>query len=466
MTNFSIIQKSQLEGATRLDAEYYQPEYFIDFSKGNWKPIGNVLEKIQYGLSLAMNDDRIGYPMFKMNDINDAFLFDDDVRYADVSKSELLAFALKKNDVLFNRVNSEEFVGRTGILKNDIKSVFASYLIRLQPKEPVLLPDYLNIFLNSKFGLRQIKKYARRAVNQANVNAEELKQFRIAILPVPFQKEIEKLSNESWREMQKSKQLYQQAEELLLEKLELKDFESDKSLFSIVNLSEVENAERMDAEYFQPKYKIIEDRVAKHNVHKLGDLVSMKKGIEVGAEEYQEPSDAEASAGKGRKIFIRVSSMTKFGIVESDQKYLSDKLYESLKKDFEPKKGEILLTKDATPGIAYVLKEDIQGIISGGTLRLKLKNMEIESEYLVLCLNSIIGQMQAERDAGGSVIAHWKPEQIKNVLIPILSKETQQKIAELVQKSHEARKKSKELLEEAKRKVEEMIEKGGVENAK
>ncbi len=230
--------------------------------------------------------------------------------------------------------------------------------------------------------------------------------------------------------------------------------------FSIIQKSQLEGAMRIDAEYYQPKYAIIEEKIKKHNAHKLGDLVSLKKGIEVGAEEYQEPSFAEALAGEGRKIFIRVSSMTKFGIIESDQKYLSDKLYESLKENFEPKRGEILLTKDATLGVACVLKENIQGIISGGTLRLKLKDAEVEAEYLALCLNSIIGQMQAERDAGGSIIAHWKPEQIKNVLVPILSKEIQQKISDLVRKSHEARKKSKELLEEAKRKVEEIIEKG------
>ncbi|PIW35130.1 MAG: hypothetical protein COW25_00975 [Candidatus Nealsonbacteria bacterium CG15_BIG_FIL_POST_REV_8_21_14_020_37_12] len=97
------------------------------------------------------------------------------------------------------------------------------------------------------------------------------------------------------------------------------------------------------------------------------------------------------------------------------------------------------------------------GIIAGGILRLKVKN-DINSEYLTLCINSIIGRMQAERDSGGSVIAHWKPEQIKNILIPILPKQTQQKIADLVQKSHEARKKAKELLEEAKQKVEELME--------
>jgi restriction endonuclease S subunit len=67
--------------------------------------------------------------------------------------------------------------------------------------------------------------------------------------------------------------------------------------------------------------------------------------------------------------------------------------------------------------------------------------------------------MQVERDGGGSVILHWKPEQVKRLKIPILSLSTQQKIAVLVQKSHEARKKAKELLEVAKRAVEIAIEK-------
>lgn len=69
--------------------------------------------------------------------------------------------------------------------------------------------------------------------------------------------------------------------------------------------------------------------------------------------------------------------------------------------------------------------------------------------------------MQIERDsAGESIINHWKSEQLKNLLIPILPKSTQQKISDLVKKSHLARQKSKELLDEAKQKVEELIEKG------
>lgn len=90
--------------------------------------------------------------------------------------------------------------------------------------------------------------------------------------------------------------------------------------------------------------------------------------------------------------------------------------------------------------------------------RFYIRCLKRGAEYLALCINSIVGQMQIERDAGGSIIAHWKPEQIKRLQIPILPIPIQQKIAELVRQSHESRKKAKELLEQAKRRVDDMIE--------
>jgi len=77
---------------------------------------------------------------------------------------------------------------------------------------------------------------------------------------------------------------------------------------------------------------------------------------------------------------------------------------------------------------------------------------------LAFCVNSIIGKLQIERDGGGSVIAHWKPEQIRRLQIPVLSRPIQQKIGTLVQHSFDARMKGLELLEDAKKKVEELIE--------
>lgn len=220
-------------------------------------------------------------------------------------------------------------------------------------------------------------------------------------------------------------------------------------VYFIIQKSQFESTLRMDAEYFQPKYAKIIEKIKKYNIKPLGELASMKKGFEPGGDEYQDEG----------KLFIRVSSVSKHGLIGKDQKYISDELYQELKNNFQPKIGEILLTKDANPGIAYVLKESIEGIVASGIMRLK-PDKEIESEYLALCINSIIGQMQIERDAGGSIIVHWKPEQIKKLQIPILSKPVQQKITDLVHQSHEARNKARQMLKEANLKVDEAINKG------
>lgn len=452
MATYSIIKKSQLEGARRLDAEYYQLEYLElekKFNSLKTKTINEISESVisfgAYSLTSYIEWQQSGVPYINVGDIHDGYIDLDNVKYISKKVDEILKKSRVSNgQVLLTMAGT---IGNAAVVNNLERSANANQAIAKIKLLDNFSPYYLAAFLNSRYGLLQTQREIVSSV-QANIFLGTIKQFRVPIFDNKTTENISKTYKEFLQELENSKLLYSQAENLLLEELGLKNFESENSLFSIVNLSDVKNANRIDAEYFQEKYEKLVKKIKQNNAKKLRDLVSMKKGIEVGAEEYQEEG----------KIFIRVSSMTKFGIIESGQKYLSDKLYKSLKDDFEPKKGEILLTKDATPGISYVLKEDIQGIISGGTLRLKLKNAEIENEYLSLYLNSVMGQMQAERDAGGSVIAHWKPEQIKNILIPILPKSTQQKIADLVRKSHEARKKAKELLEEAKEKVEKIIE--------
>lgn len=456
MTTFSIIKKSQLEGVVRIDPEYYQPEYLEmeeKIKKFENYLLKDIIEKFSSGKNLKQASySSKGVKFIRTQNIRPILM--DKVGLSCLSEAENIYPKLEEGDLLFVRVG--EGVGNSSIVTPEFKgSTFSDNVIRAKIKK--INPYFISIFLNSKFGVLYWDRVSKGTARSL-VSSEEIFLIRIPFISEEFNDYCKKNIIEASLLLIESEKIYQQAENFLFEKLGLTNYEKLESLSAIVNLSEVESSRRIDAEYFQLKYKVILEKIRENNARKLGDLVSIKKGIEVGAEEYQEPSDAEAMAGEGRKIFIRVSSMTKFGIVESDQKYLSEKLYEKMKKDFEPKKGEVLLTKDATPGIAYVLKHDIQGIISGGTLRLKLKDNEVEDEYLALCLNSFIGQMQAERDAGGSVIAHWKPEQIKNVLVPILPKETQEKISDLVKKSFEARQKSKELLEEAKRKVEEMIE--------
>jgi type I restriction enzyme S subunit len=97
-------------------------------------------------------------------------------------------------------------------------------------------------------------------------------------------------------------------------------------------------------------------------------------------------------------------------------------------------------------------------IPSGGILRLKSKTNKINNEYLTLVLNSLLVKEQINRDVGGSIILHWRPDQVKETIIPILAEKKQTEIQTKVIESLSLRKQSKHLLECAKRAVEIAIE--------
>jgi type I restriction enzyme S subunit len=127
----------------------------------------------------------------------------------------------------------------------------------------------------------------------------------------------------------------------------------------------------------------------------------------------------------------------------------------------KPKKETILFSKDGSVGTAYMLRNDAEFITSGAILHLKVKDiMQIIPEYLNLALNSKLVQMQAVRDAGGSIILNWRVGEIENVVVSKIEYTKQQEIAELVEESFLLKKQSEQLLETAKRAVEIAIEEG------
>jgi len=476
---YSIIQKSQLEGAKRLDAEYYQPEYLAiknNLISFGCKSFGDFLGLLyRYPTFYNLQYYKQGVLILKGEDMTlDGFVQNqsqDFISQEDAKKFPMTI--LNEGDIIFS---VRGLVGKVSIIDEKYRgSIISANLIRAKIID--FSPYALWVFLNSKYGVSQISR-VKMITAQETIVADDIKGILIPKISRSQQSEIEEIAKRSLAIFRETEILYSQAENLLLKELKIDSTSVDDEIGFVVNLSEIKENNRCDAEYFQPKYKKISEHIKKNcGGMALGELVMIKKGIEPGAEEYLMSSDAASFAqcyGRPKedmeeemgKQFIRVSSLSKFGINDNNQKYLSEELYQKLKDNFEPEKGEILLTKDASPGIAYVLKENIEGIVAGGILRLKLKSpstgsghkIEVEDEYLALCINSIVGQVQAERDAGGSVIAHWRPEQVKNILIPILPKLIQQKISGLIRRSHESRKKAKELLEEAKTRVEKLIE--------
>ncbi len=255
--------------------------------------------------------------------------------------------------------------------------------------------------------------------------------------------------NETFRFLiQQSIYYYRLAEWLLLQELFSQHWATLKTAtYSIKSFSDFQQTGRLDAEYYQPKYDALRQKLSVHECRTLGDLVSIRKSVEPGSEAYKDDGIP----------FVRVSDVTKFGIEETSI-FLSpnDFNLDSLK----PKKNTILLSKDGSIGIAYKVEKNLDVITSGALLHLNIINEICLPDYLTLVLNSVVVKLQSERDSSGAIIQHWKQSDIQKVIIPILPLSVQKKIASLVQKSFSLKAQSNALLQNAKRAVEEKIEAG------
>ena len=159
------------------------------------KKLGTLLSEIQYGISESLEE--VGdVPVLRMNNLQNGRLDINDLKYYSPKNNELEKFILDKGDVLFNRTNSYELVGKVSIFNEEAIYSFASYLIRLKTSGNRLDSRFLNFYLNSAIGLSKIRKYRTPGVSQSNINAQNIKSVPIPLAYIKIQKKImDKIDN-------------------------------------------------------------------------------------------------------------------------------------------------------------------------------------------------------------------------------------------------------------------------------
>jgi type I restriction enzyme S subunit len=156
-----------------------------------WAKVGMISEMMQYGTSEKANEDYSGTPVLRMGNIQDGKLIFEDLKYFPKSWLQLNDFLLGDGDVLFNRTNSAELVGKTAVYKNyHLPAVFASYLIRVKVKRNAYTPDLLAFFINSFYGRRYIASVVSQQVGQANVNGTKLSFMPLPLPSLPEQQKM------------------------------------------------------------------------------------------------------------------------------------------------------------------------------------------------------------------------------------------------------------------------------------
>jgi len=161
---------------------------FADTALRGWKQVGlgEVVLSTQYGLSIiASNTGR--FPILRMMNLEDGLCVENDIKFVDLNECDYETYRLVHGDVLFNRTNSIDLVGRTGRYSLVGEHVFASYLIRIKVDPNRIDPSYLTLFLNSPSGRKQVLSFATKGVSQANVNASNLRRIKLPLPPLAFQ---------------------------------------------------------------------------------------------------------------------------------------------------------------------------------------------------------------------------------------------------------------------------------------
>ena len=176
--------------------------------KWKWKTLGDLCDDVEYGSSSKSKKEG-KVPVLRMGNIQDGKLDWENLVYTD-DKDETKKYLLKHNDVLFNRTNSPELVGKTAIYRGEMPAIFAGYLIRIHRKEELLDADFLSYFLNSQIAFDYGKTVVISSVNQANINGTKLKSYPIPAPSLSEQKTIVAKLDALSEETQRLASLYEQ----------------------------------------------------------------------------------------------------------------------------------------------------------------------------------------------------------------------------------------------------------------
>lgn len=397
-----------------------------------------------------MNTEKIGFPIYRMNEIHNMLCDIDVDKYADISKDECECFVLNDGDVIFNRTNSFEWVGRTGIYykaNNDEKRIFASYLVRFRPTENSIIPEYLCTYLNCKYGIWDIKRRARQSVNQTNVNPEEVKEIEIPLMSLRMQYKIKECFIIANNLRLKAKESYENATNFLNEILELDKLNLTEQTITQKKFSDVQKYKRFDAEYYHPLYDQLNNYILSYQTgyDKINTLFYIKDKNYI-------------PERKSLYKYIELSNIGTDGSITGHTEAYGEDLPSRARRIVHA--GDLIISslEGSLQSCALIPPKYDGAICSTGFYVLSPK--EINPETALLLFKSKLMQTLMKQVCSGSIMAAMNIDEFININMPKIDRQTQSILANLIQDGAQKRDESIRLLALTKTAIEAAIEQG------
>ncbi len=439
----------------RYEAEFWLPNYIEEENLLNQTKTISLSECTTFSNGRAFDSNEFCFDgevyISKIGDVTQKRDFHSWEKVSKKHFKELKAKYLKNNDILMTLTGDPPDVGRVQLIYNPPKEQLSwnqrVALLRLKEQDSITSPEFLFVVLSSKYCRDHIERWAK-GIRQRNVGNPAVLSMAIPVLP-KLQNTLSELVKKSFDLIDQSKLLYSQVEQLLLSELGLLDWKTEHELAFVKSFSDTQEAERFDAEYFQPKYDEIVETVKKYKggFDELGNVARTKRGSLVSDKFYNQESGTP---------YIRGADFSS-GFLDKNKMVFIDKSFVA-RKETRVKARDIVFALIGTVGSSALIDEELDNAFISNNLG-KITAKHYNSIVLQVLLHSIIGKMYFEKKRTQTAQPKISDKDIHEFILPKLESKIEKEIEQKYFESQKSKKLSKSLLEIAKRGVEIAIEK-------
>ena len=457
-----LVQKGEIEG--RVDPNFVSISKILEgklqHSSFRIMNFGKCISYIQYGISKLANTEQKGIPIIRMNNLKGDEWDFSDIKHIELLETEAEKYKILNGDLLFNRTNSKELVGKCGVFRYPGNWVFASYLIRVRVNESLILPNFASFFLSSTIGRLQIDCLSRQIIGMTNINAEEIKLIKIPVPPLEIQAQIVAKFEAAYAQKRakeaEAKKLLAGIDEYLLNALGIRLPEpTEKKKFFYMRANQISGG-RFDPDYFDVTFSRLRGAIHSGN-YPIETLSKICEFISNG----KTPAKNEYSDEVTPYPIIKVASYS------GDTIDLDKVDYANNPRTCFVKEGDIFVLAAAhqpnyVGRFVKQLNENptINTSFVGELICLRAQQLSVKSGYLFALLSTKIIKTLLNCEKRGQT-SHIYPGDIRKILIPLPPLAVQTEIAEYIRmiraQAKQLEQEAKEIIERAKQEVEAMI---------
>jgi type I restriction enzyme, S subunit len=332
----------------------------------------------------------VGYRILRMNNLQAEGWRLDDIKYVQLTPKEFDSWRLKRGDIIFNRTNSKELVGKCEVFEEPDDWVFASYLMRLRVDCDKALPEFVTAFLNAQAGRIQIDRESRQIIGMSNINGEEIRTLRV---PLPTIPEQERLLSVLSAARERRKKMLADAHGLLvgldsyvLNQLGLTLSPKDARLAYATHLSDART--RLDPDFHGPRFRLLRQKI-EHGPYKPRAIQSLCASIQSGFAAGGDDQTDDPDEGIPHIRPLNISSTAELHFENTKMVPRSSVEFADLLRQ-----GEVLFNN--TNSTAWVGKSVVFDVIrecacSNHITRLRLKDNDDNPYFFAAVLNALRG---------------------------------------------------------------------------